>query len=45
MLIPILTLVLMPILTFLELAVQRWLFRNSAEKNDPEWELYQQRYD
>ncbi len=29
MLIPILTLVLMPILTFLELAVQRWLFRNS----------------
>jgi hypothetical protein len=41
----ILTFVLMPILTFLELAVLRWLFRNSAEKNDPEWELYQQRYD
>jgi hypothetical protein len=44
-LIPILNFVLMPILTFLGLAVQRWLFRNSAEKNDPEWELYQQRYD
>ncbi len=41
----ILTFVLMPILTFLELAVQQWLFGNSAEKNDPEWELYQQRYD
>src|SRR5260370_34009695 len=45
MLIPILTLVLMPVLTFLGLAVQRCVFRNSAEKNDPEWELYQQRYD
>ena len=45
MLIPILTLVLMPVLIFLELAVQRWLFRNSAEKNDLEWELYQQRFD
>ena len=36
---------LMPVLVFLELAVQRWLFRPSVEKNDPEWELYQQRYD
>jgi hypothetical protein len=41
----ILTFVLMPVLVFLELIVQRWLFSNSAEKNDPEWELYQQRYD
>ena len=45
MLIPILTLALMPVLVFLGLTLQRWLFRNSAEKNDPEWELYQQRYD
>jgi len=45
MLILFLTLVLMPILVFLGLAVQRWLFRNSDEKNDSEWELYQQRYD
>ena len=33
------------VLLFLELSIQRWLFRNSAEKNDPEWELFQQRYD
>ena len=45
MLILILTFGLMPMLVFLELAVQRWLFRNSAEKNDLEWELYQQQYD
>jgi hypothetical protein len=45
MLIPLLTLVLMSVLVFLGLTLQRWLFRNSAEKNDPEWELYQQRYD
>jgi hypothetical protein len=37
--------VLMPVLVFLGLTVQRWLFSNSDEKNDPEWELYQQRYD
>jgi hypothetical protein len=41
----ILTFVLMPVLVFLELTIYRWLFRNSAEKIDPEWELYQQRYD
>jgi hypothetical protein len=40
-----LTFVLMFVLLFLELSIQGWLFRNSAEKNDPEWELYQQRYD
>ena len=41
----ILTYALMPVLVFLGLTVQRWLFRNSAENNDPEWELYRQRYD
>ncbi len=40
-----LTLALMPALVFLELTVYRWLLRNSCEKSDPEWELYQQRYD
>ena len=40
-----LTFVLMPVLVYLELTVQRWLLRNSDDKNDPEWELYQQRYD
>jgi hypothetical protein len=40
-----LTFILMPVLVFLGLTAQRWLFRNSVEKNDPEWELYQQRYD
>jgi hypothetical protein len=40
-----LTFALMPVLVFFELRVQRWLFRNSDAKNDPEWELYQQRYD
>jgi hypothetical protein len=41
----ILTFGLMPVLVFLGLTIQRWLFRNAAVKNDPEWELYQQRYD
>jgi hypothetical protein len=41
----ILTFVLMPVLVFLGLTAQRWLFGNSAEKTDPEWELYQQQYD
>lgn len=41
----IFTFVLMPVLVFLGHTVQRWLFRNSAEKNDPDWELYQQLYD
>ena len=39
------TLALMPVLVFLGLTAQRWLFRNSTVKTDPEWELYQQRYD
>jgi hypothetical protein len=26
-------------------AVQQWLFKDSHEIYDPEWELYQQRYD
>lgn len=41
----IFTFVLMLVVVFLGLTIQRWLFRNSAEKNDPEWELYQQRFD
>jgi len=41
----ILTFVSMPVLVFLELTIQRWLFRNSTVKIDPEWELYQERYD
>jgi hypothetical protein len=41
----ILIFVMMPVLVFLGLTVQQWLFSNSDEKNDPEWELYQQRYD
>jgi hypothetical protein len=41
----ILTFVSMPVLVFLGLTIQRWLFRTFTEKNDPEWELYQQRYD
>jgi hypothetical protein len=41
----IVTFGLMPVLVFLDLTVQRWLFRNEASQNDPEWELYQQRYD
>ena len=40
-----LTFALMPVLLFLGLTAQRWLFRHSGENNDPEWELYQQRYD
>jgi hypothetical protein len=45
MLILIFTFALMPVVVLLGLTAQRWLFRNSAEKNDLEWELYQQRYD
>ena len=37
--------VLMPLLVFIELTAQRWLFKSGAEKHDLEWELYQQRYD
>jgi len=29
----------------LGLATQRWLFQEQGEAIDPEWELYQQRYD
>jgi hypothetical protein len=41
----ILTFVAMPILVFLELTIYRWVFMNSGEEIDPEWELYQQRHD
>ena len=27
------------------IAVQRWLFKEANEVCDPQWELYQQRYD
>jgi hypothetical protein len=40
----IFTFVLMLVVEIFGLSVQRRLFRNSAEKNDPEWALYQQRY-
>jgi len=36
---------LVPVLIFIELTVQQWLFKNVAEKHDFEWELYRQRYD
>jgi hypothetical protein len=36
---------LMPVLIFIGLTVQQWLFKHGAEKIDTEWELYQQRYD
>jgi hypothetical protein len=36
---------LMPVFVFVWLTAQRWLFKDVAEKRDPEWELYQQRYD
>ena len=29
----------------LGLATQRWLFKEAGEVRDPQWELYQQRYD
>ena len=29
----------------LGIATQRWLFQQEDEVVDPEWELYQQRYD
>jgi hypothetical protein len=40
-----LTFALMPVVVFLELTAQRWLFRNSDENKDPQWELYQRQYD
>jgi len=36
---------LMPVFVFVGMTAQRWLFKDGAEKRDPEWELYQQRYD
>ncbi len=36
---------LMPVLVFIELTIQRRLFKNPAEKRDLEWELYRQRWD
>jgi hypothetical protein len=36
---------LMPVLVFIELIAQQWLFKNSAQKRDLEWELYRQRWD
>jgi hypothetical protein len=36
---------LMAVFIFAGMTVQRWLFEDGAEKCDPEWELYQQRYD
>jgi len=36
---------LMPVLVFIELTAQRWLFNKFTEKHDPELELYRQRYD
>ena len=29
----------------LEIAAQRWLFKEADEVSDSQWELYQQRYD
>jgi hypothetical protein len=29
----------------LGIAVQRWLFKETSEVRDREWEIYQQRYD
>lgn len=36
---------LLPVLVFIELIVQRQLFKKSVEKIDVEWELYQQTHD
>jgi hypothetical protein len=36
---------LMPVLVFVELTIQRRLFKNAAAKRDADWELYQQRWD
>ena len=38
-------LVLMPVLVFIQLTAQQWLFKHGPEKHDLEWELYRQRYD
>jgi len=36
---------LMPVLVFIEIAAQKWLFKNVTEKHDLEWEIYRRRYD
>lgn len=36
---------LLPVLVFIELTIQRRLFKNAAAKRDAEWELYRQRWD
>ena len=36
---------LMPVLIFIELTVQQWLFKNHTNTYDRGWELYRQRYD
>ncbi len=36
---------LMPVLIFIGLTAQQWLFKNGAEKHDLEWEFYRQRFD
>jgi len=36
---------LMLVFVFVGITAQRWLLKDVAEKRDPEWELYQQRYD
>jgi hypothetical protein len=40
-----LLLCLVLIAVVLSLAVQGWLFKNPDDTLDPQWELYQQRYD
>ncbi len=41
----LLSFVLLVPLVILPLAAQGWLFKDSDEVYDPEWELYQQRHD
>ncbi len=36
---------LLPVLVFIELTAQRWLFKHDAKPRDLEWERYRQRYD
>jgi hypothetical protein len=38
-------LVLFVVLVILSLTAQQWLFKDTDEVYDPEWERYQQRYD
>ena len=41
----ILTFVLVPAMDIFGAALQRRLFKDSCEDCDPEWAIYQQRYD